>query len=225
MLALFTTKRFMFIDPVKGRYGLVRLFRHVSFTSTISVFVYLVFALYVFTSHANVKINKIQVFELSCIFQEYRDFSRASSASATPSSSSLLPRKPSPASSSSSSSAPPSSPTLRSPPPSVLLCVLPATAVCVAVAGAALLLVYDTAAFFHSRAETAVALAISWFTVGSPLLSLMGAGVRDGSGGVGDDGAGGAGRVGRGGRQEGGTTGGMLPSRGIFLAPCPSVVY
>lgn len=99
----------------------------------------------------------------------------------------------------------------------MLLCVLPGTAVCVAVAGAALLLVYDTAAFFHSRAETAVALAISWFTVGSPLLSLMGAGGVGGGG----DGAGGYGRVGQGGRTA--KAGGLSPCRGVFLAPCPSV--
>ncbi|CAN0231305.1 unnamed protein product [Ectocarpus sp. 6 AP-2014] len=125
----------------------------------------------------------IQVFELCCILREYGDFSRQAAAIA-----SSLQRKPSPtpsspssSSTSSSRSPPPPPPPLR---PSPFLSVLPAAAVCAAVAGAALLLVYDTAALFHSRAETVAALVISWFVVGEPLLSLTGgAAVAAGGGG------------------------------------------
>ncbi|CAM9577011.1 unnamed protein product [Ectocarpus sp. 13 AM-2016] len=125
------------------------------------------------------------VFELCCILREYGDFSRqaAAIASGLQRKSSPTPlSSPSPSSSSSSRLSPHPPPPLR---PSPYLSVLPAAAVCAAVAGAALLLVYDTAAFFHSRAETVAALIISWFVVGEPLLSLTGgAAVAAGGGGT-----------------------------------------
>lgn len=90
--------------------------------------------------------------------------------------------------------------------------------VCVAVAGGALLLVYDTSAFFHSRAETVAAVVISWFAVGSPLLGLMSTGRATG-GGYSDRGSGGGA-----GRDWEGTSGGLSLCRGVFLAPAsPSV--
>ncbi|CAM9946033.1 unnamed protein product [Pylaiella littoralis] len=115
----------------------------------------------------------IQVFEFCCIIREYRDVSRTASTAAA----SSLQRKSSASSTSSSYSASSTPSSSSQPPPgppsSQLIFALPAATVCVVVAGGSLLLVYDTVAFFHTRAETVAAMAISWFTIGSPLLGLM----------------------------------------------------
>lgn len=90
--------------------------------------------------------------------------------------------------------------------------------VCLLISGCSLVLVLETSAFFHSRLETVVALAISWVFVGRQLRLLMGAGAAWSGGGGGGNG-----------REEGRGVGvGMnslqSPSRGFFLRLLPREV-
>lgn len=89
--------------------------------------------------------------------------------------------------------------------------------VCLLISGCSLVLVFETAVFFHTRLETVAALVISWVFVGRHLQLLMGA---TGSGG--DSGNSSS-------REEERNVGVAMntlqsPSRGIFLRPLPREV-